>query len=144
MSSADTNVYEARRIYQIFALLGGVIILLFAISLANEFRWDSLLFFGAATLFSFYNLRCMLVRLEFTPAGITLYEPLRQPQHIDFRQIADVHESGRVVMGIGMVYYPIGENGMVDMDAPRSLFIPALERQAEVLHVLNQSMPKDF
>jgi hypothetical protein len=144
MSGADTNVYQSRRIYQIFSLLGGVMILLFAINIASEFRWDSLLFFGTATLFSFYNLRWMLIRLELTPAGITLYEPLRQPQHIDFRQIADFHESGRLVMGISMVYYPIGSGGLVEMDAPQSLFIPALEKQAEVIHVLNQSVPKDL
>ena len=138
----DPNLYPAHRIYQFLALIGVAVALLFVWTLARDFEWMTFLFFAVAVTFSFINLRWMFTRAELTPSGLTLHEPLNDAVHVDFRQMVAVYEAGRVVPGVSLVYYPLRANGLVDMDDARSLFLPALERQDELLSVLSREIPE--
>lgn len=138
---SEPHLYAARRIYQIFALIGVLVTLLFVWTLTQTFDWLTLLFLVFAALFAIFNLRWMFTHAELTPSGLTLYEPFDQTTHIDFRQMVTVYEAGRIVPGVSIVYYQLADNGLIDMDEPRTLFLPALEDQQEFLRILHHEIP---
>ncbi|MCB0112923.1 MAG: hypothetical protein R2873_34010 [Caldilineaceae bacterium] len=139
---SDPHLYPARRIYQVFTLLGVLVTLLFVWTLMQSFDWLTFVFLGLAAIFAIVNLRWTLTRVELTPSGITLYEPLNQATHVDFRQMVAVYEAGRMFPGVSLVYYPVGQDGLLDMEDPRTLFLPAMERQDELLAVLHHEIPE--
>lgn len=140
-TSDDPRIYNAHRRYGVMAVLGLVVALLFAWSLSARFGWFDLIFLSVTFLFALVNLRWLFTRAELTPGGLTVHEPLAPPQHIDFRQMVAVFEAGRALPGLSIVYYPLMTSGLVDMDQPRTLFLPAMERQAELLSVLQHHTP---
>jgi hypothetical protein len=139
---SEPHLYVARRIYGGLTLVGFLVILLFVWTLSQGFDWFTLIFLSLAALFAVVNLRWMLTRAELTPSGLTLHEPMLQPTHIDFRQMVAVYEAGRTLPGISLVYYPLAGNGLVNMDDPRTLFLPAMEKQDELLSILNHEIPE--
>lgn len=138
---SEPHLYQARRIYQMFTLLGVLVTLLFVWTLVQRFDWLTFVFLSFAAIFAIVNLRWALTRIELTPSGLTLYEPLNQPTHVDFRQMVTVNEAGRMFPGVSIVYYPVAQDGLLDMEDPRSLFFPALENQDELLSVLQHEIP---
>ncbi len=138
---SEPHLYQARRIYQMFTLLGVLVTLLFVWTLVQRFDWLTFVFLSFAAIFAIINLRWALTRIELTPSGLTLYEPLNQPTHVDFRQMVTVNEAGRMFPGVSIVYYPVAQDGLLDMEDPRSLFFPALENQDELLSVLQHEIP---
>lgn len=139
---ANPPIYQARRIYQVFTLLGLLVTLLFVWTLTQQFDWITFVFLTFAAIFAIVNLRWALTRVELTPSGVTLYEPLIQPTHVDFRRMVTVNEAGRMFPGVSIVYYPVGQDGLLDMEDPRSLFLPAVEKQDELLTVLHNEIPE--
>jgi hypothetical protein len=139
---SEPHLYYSRRIYQAFMLIGLLVTLLFVWTLRQGFDWLTFLFLAFAAIFAIINLRWARTRVELTPSGLTLYEPLNQPNHVDFRQMIAVHLAGRFFPGLSLVYYPIGQNGMLDMEDPRTLFLPALDNQDELLNVLQHEIPE--
>jgi hypothetical protein len=142
MMRSDPHLYLARRIYGGLTLMGLLITLLFVWTLVQAFDWFTLIFLSFAALFAIINLRWMLTRAELTPSGLTLHEPLIPPTHVDFRQMVVVYEAGRAIPGISLVYYPLAGNGLVNMDEPRTLFLPAMENQEELLSILKHEIPE--
>lgn len=139
---SDRHLYPARRIYQIFALIGLVMTLLFVWTLSQTFDWLTLLFMVSTAFFMMVNARWMLMRAELTPSGLTIHGPFDQTTHIDFRQMAEVHEAGRMAPGVGIVYYGLAENGLIEMDELQTIFLPALEDQQEFLQILRNEVPE--
>lgn len=142
MKMSNPRLYPAHRLYSLMTIVGIGVALLFAWTLTNRFDWFDLIFFVVASLFALINLRWMFTRGELTPSGLTLHEPLTGPTHIDFRQMVAVFEAGRMLPGVSLVYYPLRENGLLEMDEPHTLFLPAMERQDELLAVLNHEIPE--
>jgi hypothetical protein len=103
--------------------LAGLLFLLFAI-------W--LLFFAVRSLFS---------RVEVDEHGLTLVRPLAQPLQVQFRQLAEVSEEGRLQRVILLLYHPLCADGLVDLDDLHSLALPALEEQTDLLEILQTRTP---
>ncbi len=142
MRMSDASFFSAHSRYRLFAILGAVVTLLFVWDLTRLFALDTLFFFVVSLGFTLINLRWMLMKIELTPTGFTLHRPWQGPLHLDFRQVVAVHEEGRFVRAVSLVYYPVEPaSGLVDMERPRSLFLPALERQDELVNVLRREMP---
>jgi uncharacterized protein (DUF58 family) len=140
MNSSDPRIYVASRIYRLLTLVGLAVALLFVWTLTQLFDLISFAFFLAAILFALMNVRWLLTRVELTPSGITRHDPISAPQHVDFRQMVTVSEAGRITPGVSIVYYPVAESGLVDMEEPRSIFLPAMEKQDELLAILHHEM----
>ena len=111
------------------AYLGALVALLFAWELGRGFAWSIFFFLVIALAFSTTNLYWATSHVELTPTGLTCRRRLAASLHIDFRQIVSVAETGRITTGISLVYYPLADNGLIDLDNPRSLFLPGMERQ---------------
>ncbi|MBX2997428.1 MAG: hypothetical protein KF893_02875 [Caldilineaceae bacterium] len=142
MMRSEQHLYVARRAYTVFTFVGLSITLLLVWTLIQAFDWVTLIFLSFAALFAMINLRWMFTRAELTPSGLTLYEPLIPPTHVDFRQMVVVYEAGRAIAGISLVYYPLAGNGLVNMDDPRTLYLPAMQNQEELLSILDREIPE--
>jgi hypothetical protein len=140
MKNADPQIYPSHRIYRLLTLVGVAVTILFIWTLTQDFDWIAFAFLLAAVAFTLVNMRWIFTSVELTPSGITRHDPLAAPQHIDFRQMVAVSESGRMTPGLSLVYYPVAESGLVDMEEPRSIFLPAVDRQDELLAILQREM----
>lgn len=127
--------------YRLFAVAGVAVVLLFLWEVMNGFSLPGLFFLIASLGFVAVYARWALMRLELTPDGLTVHAPLQMPLHISFRQMVVCSEAGRMAPGLSLVYFPLTGDGFVDTDAPRTLFLPAVDGQPELLAVLEEQMP---
>lgn len=103
--------------------LAGVLFLLFAVGLL------------------FFAVRGLLSRVEVDERGLTLLQPLARPQAVQYRQLAEVSEEGRLQRVILLLYHPLRPDGLLDLDDLRSLALPALEEQSDLLEILQARAP---
>jgi hypothetical protein len=73
--------------------------------------------------------------------GVCVQTPLRGRRCVEFRQLASVMEAGRVNPVIALIYYPMLDNGLFDLDKPTSLVLPAVQGQAQLLTFLEAKTP---
>ena len=136
----DALVYLPRPTYRLFAAGGAAVALLFAWEILNGFSLPALFFLLAALGCAAVHLRWALMRLELTADGVTVHAPLQAPLQILFRQMITCVEAGRITPGLSLVYWPARADGFVDMDAPRTLFLPAVARQEKLLAAMQDRM----
>ena len=103
--------------------LAGVLFLIFAVGLL------------------FFAVRGLLSRVEVDDRGLTLLQPLSGPQQVQYRQLAEVSEEGRLQRVILLLYHPLRPDGLIDLDDLRSLALPALEEQSDLLDMLQARAP---
>ncbi len=137
---SEDRLYRPQRSYTLMAYAGALVALLFAWEVGRNFAWPTLFFFVIALAFAAANLRWATTQVELTPTGLTCHRRFAAPLHIDFRQIVTVTQAGRMTTGITLIYYPLAANGLIDLDDPRSLFLPAMERQDELLAIVQQKI----
>jgi hypothetical protein len=109
--------------------------------LLSRFDVGTLLFLALALVLLLAALRIIASRVEVDALGLTLFQPLAQPLRIQYRQLAQATAEGRWQRVIVVLYYPLGEDGLLDLDALHSQALPALEDQTELLHVLQKKTP---
>ena len=80
-------------------------------------------------------------RVEVDDRGLTLLQPLASPQQVQYRQLAEVSEEGRLQRVILLLYHPLRPDGLLDLDDLRSLALPALEEQSDLLEILQARTP---
>lgn len=134
----DAPVFVPRPTYRLFAGCGAAVALLFLREILDRFSLSALFFLLVAVAFSVVYLRWALMRLELTSAGVTVHAPLQRPLQILFRQMIDCVEAGRITPGLSLVYCAVTADGIVDTDAPRTLFLPAVARQEKLLAALEE------
>lgn len=94
--------------------------------------------FLALSLFVWLHfLRLAATRVTLDGVGVSVERPGARRCTIAYRQIAGVHEEGRGLSSLLVLYHPRGPNGLIDPDELRSLALPALLRQAELLQRLH-------
>ena len=98
------------------------------------------LLFAAGLLF--FAVRGLLSHVEVDGHGLTLLQPLARPQAVQYRQLAEVSEEGRLQRVILLLYHPLRPDGLIELDDLRSLALPALEEQAELLEFLQARTPQ--
>ncbi len=138
----DAPVYLPRTTYRLFALGGAAVALLFLREILNGFSLPSLFFLLGAIAFALVHIRWALLRLELTADGVTVRAPMQAPTQIQFRQMITCEEAGRFMPGVSLVYWPVSVDGIVETDVPRTLFLPAVARQDELLAALQERIPE--
>lgn len=133
--------YRAHPRYVLFAGVAGICVALFGWWLLQGYDLGTLLFLCIGLGLLFTTLRSAGSRVEADALGLTLFRPLAPPLRIHYRQVAQATEEGRIQRVIVVIYYPLGADGLVDLDTVRSQALPALEDQVELLHVLQTKMP---
>ncbi len=138
----DAPVYLPRTTYRLFAAGGAAVALLFLREILNGFSLPSLFFLLGAIAFALIHVRWALMRLELTADGVTVRAPMQATMQIQFRQMITCEEAGRFMPGVSLVYWPVSTEGIVEMDVPRTQFLPAVARQEELLATLQERMPE--
>jgi hypothetical protein len=136
------TVYRPHPRYILMAGIGalGVIALVFLL-LRRPDLVGVLFAFFAAGLF-FFALRGLGSRVEVAEHSLTVLRPLSPPERVEYRQLAEVSEEGRLHRVIVLLYYPLRPDGLVDLDDLRSLALPALEDQYALLEMLESKVPR--
>lgn len=137
---SDAQLFRPRRSYWLMAWLGAAVALLFAWELYQAFAGTTLFFLLIALYFFAVNLGWAVSSVELTPTGLIFHRPFAAPLAITFRQIATCEESGRMGKGISFIYYPLAANGLIDLDKPRSHFLPGVEGQSELLEIIQRQL----
>ena len=138
----DTPVYLPRTTYRLFAAGGAAVALLFLREILNGFSLPSLFFLLGAIAFALIHVRWALMRMELTADGVTVRAPMQATMQIQFRQMITCEEAGRFMPGVSLVYWPVSAEGIVEMDVPRTQFLPAVARQDELLAALQERIPE--
>lgn len=138
----DVPVFLPRTTYRLFALGGAAVALLFLREILNGFSLPSLFFLLGAIAFALIHVRWALMRMELTADGVTVHAPMQATTQIQFRQMITCEEAGRFMPGVSLVYWPVSAEGIVVMDVPRTLFLPAVTRQDELLAALQERIPE--
>lgn len=137
---SEAQRFRPRRSYTAMAWMGGLVALLFAWELNRTFSGATLFFLLVALLFSAVNLRWAISSVEVTPSGLLCHRPFAASLAIAFRQIATCEEAGRLGKGISLIYYPLADNGLIDLDRPLSYFLPGVENQPEMLALIERQL----
>ncbi len=135
---SESRLFRPRPSYAPTAIGGMVVALLFAWELGQNFAWATLFFFLIALFFTAVNLLSAMSHVEVTPTGLIFYRRFRSPLDMEFRQIVTISEAGRMTSGLSLVYFPSGHNGLIDLDDPRSIFLPGVAHQDELLALVRQ------
>jgi hypothetical protein len=109
--------------------------------LLRRLELASVLFLLFAAGLLFFAVRSLFSRVEVDEPGLTLVRPLSQPLQVQFRQLAEVSEEGRLQRVILLLYHPLRPDGLVDLDDLHSLALPALEEQSDLLEILQARTP---
>jgi hypothetical protein len=134
--------YRTHSRYLLMAGIAAVCVVLLVWQLLQGVDLAALLFLGVAVALLLVALRGIGSRVEADAAGITLLRPLARPLRIQYRQLIQATEEGRVQRVLVVLYYPLGADGLLDLQALRSQALPALEEQMELLTVLQTKTPR--
>jgi hypothetical protein len=137
---AERQVYPSHPRYRLQAGLGVLVVVLFGWELSRQFSPEGAFFLLIGLGLALINLRWVFTRVELNDTSLTLHEPLAT-RWVDYRQIVDVLEGERRSRALSLIYYPAGQNGLLDLDQPRTLFLPMMAGQAELATRLRQEMP---
>lgn len=137
--------YRVHPVYLLLAGTAAICVVALGWRLLGGYDLVTALFFCLGLGLLLLTLRSAGSRVEADALGLTLYRPLAAPLRIQYRQIAETAEEGRLLrlmQVIVVLYYPLAEDGLVDLDALRSQALPVLENQLELLHVLQTKTPR--
>jgi hypothetical protein len=141
MRMSDLRVYSPSLFYAIVAAMAGVLVGLFGWELWRQVSVGNLLFFGVSLGILGWGVNAYWSRVELAPNGVCVRSPLRGRHCVEFRQLANVVEAGRITPVIALIYYPALDNGLLDLEKPTSLVLPAVQEQAHLLTLLEAKTP---
>lgn len=135
------STYHPTPRYALLTSAGFLAALLCAWSLWQQFDWITLIFLIGCLFaaFSFGEQWRSVVVLD--EHGLTLRSPIRV-RSVAYRQLDGAVEAGRVVRGIVVTYHPLRENGLLDLEDLRSVTLPAVDQQMELLADLEARCPR--
>jgi hypothetical protein len=128
-----------------YVLIAGVAIIAVPVLLWllwREVELATVLFLLFAVGLLLFAVRSLLSRVEVDEHGLMIFRPLAAPQQVQFRQLLEVSEEGRFQRVIVLLYHPLQPQGLVALDDLRSLALPAVEAQTELLELLQARTPR--
>lgn len=148
MDGKATVVYKPGTRYKAYAGIGAVAAVAFGWRLGSAWlggqgvQWDALFFLVLMLGLTAWALWQIPSRVETSSRDVTLTRPFTAPHTVEYRQLFSVTENGRVGgRSISLVYHPLREDGLLDLDNARSLILPEVENQNELLALLEERMP---
>lgn len=138
---ASSAIYSAHPKYRLFVLTCAVLAVLFIWQLRQLFDIGAVLFLVIAVGLLLWYGRMMGSRVVVEETRMALHTPLARPKVVEFRQLAGVSEEGRIGQSILVLYHPLAEHGLVELDEVRSLALPAVQDQEALLATLAKQVP---
>jgi hypothetical protein len=122
--------------YRFCAVASALLALLFAYDLTQRVQFGSLLFFAVTLGLAVWYGRSLGSRVVVEGARLTLYTPLAAPQVVEFRQLTGVNAEGRGGKALLLLYHPLREHGLLDLESVRTLTLPEVAGQERLLELL--------
>jgi hypothetical protein len=135
------QVYVPHPIYRVVAGLCLVLAVLLAGQVLRVFTPAALLFCVISLAIALWCLGESWCQVELHPTSFCVTLPLRPAQWVEFHQLISVTENGRLNPVITVVYHPRLDNGLLDLEAVRSLLLPAVTEQETLLAHLQARLP---
>jgi hypothetical protein len=140
-SPLDSGVYSGHSLYRVLTALCVALLLAFAWQLVAKWDWGTLLFLLIA---AWTAVRCAILmssKIMIAAEHLRVQVPLRTPREVEFRQLAAVHEEGRGLKRILLLYHPRNDAGIVTTDVELTLELPAVNDHDALLAVLLAKVP---
>lgn len=128
--------YPIHPLYRIFALLCILLTGVFGWQLRAALDWGTLFFMVVTLWLTLRYARLVASRVELEADRVRLHTPLMPVREVEFRQFSGVHEEGRGLRSILLLYHPRTETGILDADDVRTLALPAVNKHEELLSAL--------
>ena len=138
---SESKRYPSHLRYKFVALFCFLLLINFGWQLMRYFSLETLFFFCIGLALVIWALYAMVSYVETNANGIVLCTPLRAVRKVEFRQLISVSENGRFNPVLTLVYHPWLPNGLLDLDDARSLILPAVRDQQELLALLEARLP---
>lgn len=129
----EPKQYPIHPRYKLLALLCLLLAALFGWNLRARFTWEETFFFVILLVIAAWSLALSFSHVALTAEQITLSTPWRGSQQVEFRQLISVSENGRFNPVLTLIYHPRLANNLLDLDDARSLILPAVDEQDELL-----------
>lgn len=136
------QVYHSHPLYGWLTASLLLMTLLLTWSTARRFSGEGLFFVLIMVGATLWFARAIGNHVVLDERSITLQAPLRRPQRIEFRQLRSVTESGRLLVVPTLLYHPQQATGLVDLETLKSLTLPTLSHQDQLLSTLSAVMPE--
>jgi hypothetical protein len=114
----------------------------FAWALWQMLAVENLLFCLIGFGLALWSLNAVGKRVVVSTKGICVVQHYRLTRCVDYRQLVNVAEEGRINPVITLVYHPAQDDGLLDLDAAASMELPAVRSQAELLSLLQARTPQ--
>ena len=141
-SEPTVTVYRPDARYTIFSVLTGTLSVLFAWSLSREFDWGSAFFLVVCAVSAIWLASKAFSAVTVSGTGLTLHSFGRFQTHVEYRQLAAVHQTGRFLNVIVVMYYPKQANNLLALEAMENLTLPAVSDQSSLLNHLEAHVPQ--
>lgn len=107
-------------------------------------QWDilTLLLLLAGVVLTVYFGRLALARITLDARHVHLAMLGARPRRVEYRQLSAVHEEGRGIRSILLLYHPRMDNGLVDTSELHSLNLPATAHGDALLAALTERTPR--
>ena len=102
---------------------------------------DGRIFFVISLGIVIWAIWTLFSRVELRKESITVRNPLGKRTTVEFRQVVNAIESGRMGNSISLLYHPIGEDGLIDLEDADTLFLPKVQNQSELLQHFRERIP---
>lgn len=135
------TVYRAHPRYRLFALICGLLALTFGWELSRGVEAGALVFLGVSIGLLAWFGREVGSSVTLEGRRLRLHRPFAADTVVEFRQLAAVHQEGRIGASILLHYHPLAADGLVTLDEIRSLALPALVDQEELADLLQREVP---
>ncbi|HHY58660.1 MAG TPA: hypothetical protein GYA08_24860 [Chloroflexi bacterium] len=135
MTSDAITTYQPTSHYGLLTAFGVGAAIFCAWALWRQFDWITLIFMIGCLFAAFSFAAQWSARVEVDRQGFWL-RSLWRHRRIEFRQIDDATEAGRIVRGIVVTYHPLMPNGLLNLDELHSVTLPAVGRQQTLLEQL--------
>jgi hypothetical protein len=132
----DSQGYSGHSLYRVLTALCVLLTLAFAWQLVTSWDWGTLLFL---LISAWTAVRCAILmssKIMIAADRLRVQVPLRTPREVEFRQLAAVHEEGRGLKRILVLYHPRNDAGIVTTDEELTLELPAVNDHNALLAAL--------
>jgi hypothetical protein len=128
--------------YRVTAVLCLMLGLLFGWRLLQGFEPGMLVFLLLSVSVAGWQWRAARTEIALGSDRLLVNAPLTPNHEIEFRQLLDVVEEGRMGRSILVMYHPLAENGLLALDDVRTLALPSVVEQEKLFDTLKAQAPE--
>jgi hypothetical protein len=136
------QTYPVQQWYSVSVVICLALCLLFAWQLTRGFEVGALLFFGVCVAIAAWQWRAARTRVAIHEDRLIVTAPFSSDREVEFRQLLDVVQEGRVNPSIMVLYHPRSEDGLLALDDVETLTLPAVQDQITLLDRLEGQVPR--